>query len=323
MAKGKMALGVDLGGTKLYVGLVDEAGKISSHELIKTSKEGPNAVVADIINAAKKLSGKDEIAAIGVGMAGQIEKGTGNVLFAPNLGWKNFHLGDELRKAFKIPVSITNDVRAAAWGEWLHGAGRGCSDLLCLFFGTGIGSGIVSGGRMLVGNDNAAGEVGHMTIDINGSKCSCGNTGCFETRAAGWGIAKRAKEVLAYDPAGGKGLLELAGGKVEAINAGHVFEAARNKVPVAMKVIEEAKEAMIAGVAGLVNAFNPRKVILGGGVIERNPELIEVIRQGVPKRALKATADNLEIVPTELKGDAGVIGAAAYARSQLNQKAGG
>lgn len=311
------AIGIDLGGTKLYVGLVDDAGKILRHELIKTSKDGPKAVVADIIAAVKKLTqGEKSLEAIGIGMAGQIENSTGTVLFAPNLGWKNFPLGHELRKGLGTPISITNDVRAAAWGEWLHGAGRGCNDLVCLFVGTGIGSGIVTGGRMLIGSNNAAGEVGHMTINLNGSLCSCGNRGCVETLAAGWGIAKRAKEVAAYDPAGSKGLLEMCGGNSDNITAVHVFNAAREKVPAAMKVIEETKEALIAAVAGLANAFNPERIILGGGIIQGNPELVEVIRQGVPKRGLKATTDSLEIVPAELKGDAGVVGAAAFARTQ-------
>lgn len=312
MAKKPMALGVDLGGTKLYVGLVDEAGRICRHELIKTSKEGPKAVVADIVALANKLtSDGDVLSAVGVGMAGQIQKNVGTILFAPNLGWRDFPLGDELRKALNVPVRVTNDVRAATYGEWLFGAGKGCSDLLCLFFGTGIGSGVVSGGRMLDGNDNAFGEVGHMTIDIHGSKCTCGNIGCFETVASGWGIARRAKDVLAADSSGGAGLIKLAGGAIDNVTAAHVFDAARKNEPVAVKVIEEVKEALVAGVASLVNIYNPGKIILGGGIIQGNPELIEVVRQGIPNRALKAAVQHVEVVGAKLGGDAGVIGAAA------------
>jgi len=314
MAKNPVTLGIDLGGTKTDLGIVDGSGKILQHELIKTSKEGPQAVVQEMIHSIKKLeSSHGPISAVGIGMAGQIDGRTGLVYFAPNLGWKNFPLGQELEKVLKIPVKVTNDVRAATWGEWLYGAGRGCEDLVCLFVGTGIGAGIVSGGNMLIGSRNAAGEVGHMTIDLNGPLCSCGNRGCFEALASGWAIAKRAKEMLTYDSVDGKKLLDLIGGTAEDITARSVFEAYRMKSPVAVKVIEEVKEALIAGVAALINAFNPAKIILGGGIINGSPDLIDVIREGVPKRALKTTVESLDIVPASLQAEAGVIGAAAFA----------
>ena len=252
--------------------------------------------------------------AAGVGMAGQIADRSGLVHFAPNLGWKDFPLGTKLGNALDVPVSVINDVRAAAWGEWLHGAGVGCPDLLCLFFGTGIGAGVVSGGRMLTGSNNAAGEVGHMTIALHGALCGCGNRGCFETLAGGWGIARRAREVIAYDAVRGQRLLELAGGNSDAITAREVFIAYREKVPVAVKVIEEFKEALIMGISSLVNIFNPSKVILGGGIIQGNLDLVEVVRQGVPKQALKVSVAQLEIVPALLAGEAGIVGAASFAR---------
>lgn len=310
------ALGIDLGGTKVGIGLVDASGKVGPKEKIKTSHAGPDAVVADIVSAAKRLIGDEKILAAGVGMAGQIADRSGLVHFAPNLGWKDFPLGAALGKGLGVPVSVVNDVRAAAWGEWLHGAGIGCPDLLCLFFGTGIGAGVVSGGRMLTGSNNAAGEVGHMTIDLHGALCGCGNRGCFETLAGGWGIARRAREVIAYDAVRGQRLVELAGGNSEAVTAREVFIAYREKVPVAVKVIEEFKEALVAGISSLVNIFNPSKVILGGGIIQGNLELVEVVRQGVPKQALKVSVAQLEIVPALLEGEAGIIGSSSYARKE-------
>lgn len=322
MACNMVNLGIDLGGTKTDIGIVDSSGKILNRELIKTSKESPEAVVRDILHTIKNLQHPDRpIQSIGIGMAGQIHDKTGTVLFAPNLGWRDFPLGKEIEKALNLPVHITNDVRAAAYGEWLYGAGKGCQDLICLFVGTGIGSGIVSSGRMLTGSSNAAGEVGHMTLDIHGPLCSCGNRGCFEALASGSAIARRAKELISYDSHDGKKLLDLIGIDVETITARHIFEAYRFHSPIAVRVVEEVKEALIAGVAGLVNAFNPEKVILGGGVITGFPELIEVIRNGVPKRALKAAVEHLEVVQGQLKGDAGVVGAAAFAhleRKRIN-----
>lgn len=313
-----VSLGIDLGGTKIDIGVVDSAGKILTRELIKTSKEGAEAVVLDILSTIRQLKINESIQSVGIGMAGQIHDETGTVLFAPNLGWKNFLLGEAIKKALHLPVRITNDVRAAAWGEWLYGAGKGCQDLICLFIGTGIGSGIVSGGHMLTGSTNAAGEVGHMTLDLHGPLCGCGNKGCFEALASGSAIARRAKELISYDSVDGKKLLDLIGGDVEDITARKIIDAYRFHTPIAVRVIEEVKEALIAGIAGLVNAFNPQKVILGGGVISGFPELVEIIRDGLPKRALQVAVEKLEVVQGTLKGDAGVIGAAAFAQEKTS-----
>ncbi|MEI8365119.1 MAG: ROK family protein [Parachlamydiaceae bacterium] len=321
MKPGDYSLGVDLGGTKIAIGLVDHSGKMIRLERIPTSKKGPQVIVDDIISTVKKVdNGDGKIVAAGVGMAGQISLESGIVHFAPNLGWGDFPLGDALTIGLKVPVRVLNDVRAITWGEWLYGAGQGYNDFLCVFIGTGIGGGIISGGKILTGSDNAAGEVGHITIDLKGSLCTCGNRGCFETLSAGWAIARRAQEMLVSDPAGGHGLLALVGGKADEITAKHVFEACRSKVPVALKVVDEAKEGLIAGIASLVNTFNPRRIILGGGVIQGNPELIGVVRQGIVQRALKVATESLEIVPAALKENAGVIGAAAFATYALFRK---
>lgn len=321
MVKQRVILGIDLGGTKTDIGIVDPSGKILRREVIKTSKKGPDTVVNEIKNVVDKLSSQDEtIVAAGVGMAGQIDGDTGLVHFAPNLGWKEFPLGSELEAVLKCPVRVTNDVRAAAWGEWLYGAGKGCSDLICVFVGTGIGAGVVSGGKMLTGATNTAGEVGHMTLDLNGPVCSCGNRGCFEALVSGWAIAKRAKEVVTYDSVAGKKLLDLIGGTIEEITAGKIFEAYHVKSPLAIKVVEEAKEALIAGIANLINIYNPAKIIMGGGIINGSPFLIDVIREGVPKRALKVPVEGVEIIQAKIKADAGVVGAAAFALDSLQNK---
>jgi glucokinase len=132
----------------------------------------------------------------GSGSAGQIDPEHGMVRFAPNLGWHNVPFQSDLAGALGLPVVVTNDVRAATWGEWLHGAGKGCNDLVCLFIGTGIGGGVVSGGKMLSGCSNTAGEVGHMIINLHGPPCSCGSRGCFEALAGGWAIARQAREAV-------------------------------------------------------------------------------------------------------------------------------
>jgi glucokinase len=208
---------------------------------------------------------------------------------------------------------VTNDVRAATWGEWLHGAGHGCDDLLCLFVGTGVGGGVVSGGRMLSGCNNTAGEVGHITVDMQGPPCTCGNRGCLEALAGGWAITRLARDSVAADPDGGRLLLEMAGGLIEEINVATVARAVRGGDPLARHLIDRAADALIAGATTLINAFNPCRLILGGGVINGMPELIGRIDKGVRSQALAAACSSLLILPAGLRTDAGVIGAAALA----------
>lgn len=323
MAKAAWTYGVDLGGTKIDIGLVDAEGKVQRREIIKTQvTEGPEAILKDIKEAAQRLRNgiSYDVQAVGIGMAGQIEKGNGLVHFAPNLGWKEFPLGDEMSKALKLPTFVTNDVRAATYGEWLYGAGKGCDDLLCVFVGTGIGGGVVSGGRMLIGDSNTAGEVGHMTIDLKGPSCTCGNRGCFEALAGGWAIARRAREVANMDRSGGLPLVEMAGGKIDDITTKHLFAAYRNGLPMAQKIVDEVKEALVAGLAGLVNAFNPARLLLGGGVLLGNRELLPEIKKGVTLRALKAASVHLKIIEVQLIQDASVIGAAAFAQKSLDKE---
>jgi glucokinase len=314
------AIGVDLGGTKLEVGLVDENGQVIRRRLFSTRVlEGPSAIVSDIVEGVHQLSEGAEapIVGVGVGMAGQIESKTGVVHFAPNLKWHRVPLRAELNRLLRLPIQVTNDVRAATWGEWMHGAGKGIEDLLCVFIGTGIGGGVISGGKLLTGHRNAAGEVGHMPIDFHGPLCGCGNKGCFEAYAGGWAIARRAQELIAKDPAEGAHLTRLAGWD-HPVTAKNVFEAARQNDPLAKKIVEEVTQALIAGMTGLVNAFNPHCIVLGGGVIHGMPEFIPLIREGVMKCALKAATEDLQIASSILGGDAGVVGAASIVREQVS-----
>lgn len=313
MDAGEWAIGVDLGGTKIEIAQIDARGAVLDRIRIPTNVAGGvEAIQSDIVQAIRLLQSKrnGSLFGVGIGVAGQIEAGTGKVLFAPNLGWHNVPLQENLAKSLKTNVAVTNDVRAAAWGEWLFGAGKGCADLICLFLGTGIGSGIVSGGKMLTGATNSAGEVGHMTISLNGPKCTCGNIGCFEALAGGWGIARQAQEAVKGNRQAGKRILELANGEIEAINAKVLELAGEEGDPLAKELMERVYEAMIAGTVSLVNAFNPQKLIIGGGLGEGFPQVIPRIEEGVRARALRTATRELEILPAALGMDAGVVGAA-------------
>jgi glucokinase len=309
-------MGVDLGGTKVEVARVHAPGTLIERLRRPTDvKDGVDAVEDEIVAAVRELEERagSSPAGIGVGVAGQIEQDSGIVRFAPNLEWHDVPLQSDLSRALRLPVVVANDVRAATWGEWLHGAGQGCDDLICLFIGTGIGGGIVSGGHMLSGCSNTAGELGHIPIDLHGPECHCGNRGCLEAHAGGWAIARRAREAIAGKPEAGARLLEMAGGRPDDVTAQIVAEAAHQGDPLAQKLVDEVAEALIAGATGLVNAFNPCRLILGGGVMEGMPELLDRIDGGVRQRALAAARDPLQVLPAQLHNDAGVVGAAALA----------
>jgi len=317
----KYAIGIDLGGSKIALGIVDEEGRLV--ELLRYETDalgGPGAVINQMVNGITQLKRKTatSISGIGIGVAGQVDRETGGVIFAPNLDWHNVPLGVDLEKECAIPVVVTNDVRAALWGEWLFGAGRGIGDLLCIFIGTGIGGGIVCGGRLIEGCSNTAGEIGHITVDLNGPLCHCGNRGCMEALAGGWGIARRTRESVKADPESGSTILELAGGGVEDITAKTLAQAFFAGDVLAGEIIKEVIDALGAGISALVNALNPCRIILGGGFIEGMPELVSRIDHEVRRRALSAATGRLTVCASKLGNDAGIIGAAALAHKTFS-----
>ncbi len=309
-----------MGGTKIELALCDANGRIHQEHRYETKVEGgAEAVKKQIIDGVGLLGRQahEDIAGIGIGVAGQIDEKSGTVKSAPNLGWKNESLKQALADETDLPVTVINDVRAAAWAEWQHGAGRNCNDLVCVFIGTGIGGGIVSNGRMLTGAADTAGEIGHMTIDLEGAMCHCGNRGCLETLAGGWAIADRAAETAAARPSRAACILEKADGKAEDITAEMVIEAYHQSDELARMLVETAGRAVVAGISGLVNVVNPERVIMGGGIINGLPEMIKWVDEGVRFRSLVSAAENLAVTPARLGNKAGVIGAATVARQQF------
>jgi len=317
---GSLTLGVDLGGTKVNVGLVDASGRLlSSHKsLIHLSKE-PSRVIADLSNSIDLCLSKagQEAEALGVGVAAQVDF-DGVVQGSPNLGWRNFPLKKKLEKHFGLPVLVTNDVRAATWGEWRYGSGIGIDDLAVVFVGTGVGGGVISGGNVLVGCSNAGGELGHITLVYDGRKCRCPNRGCLEAYAGGWAIAERAQEAVRVAPIDGECLVSLAG-SFENVSAATVARAYHEGDLLAQRLVEDTGRYLAAGVVSIINAFNPCSLILGGGVIEGIPELIQMVKDGVKNQALEASGKKLDIVNAALGHDAAVIGAAALAQDLVNK----
>lgn len=312
----KWAIGIDIGGTKIDVGHVDREGKLLERTVFPTPPSAPvEKIIHEIAQMVKTLASKagSEPQAVGVGVAGQITPNTGIVQFAPNLIWRDVPLKKQLQDLISYPVYILNDVRAATWGEWQHGAGQGAQDVVCLLIGTGIGGGVVSQGNLITGASNSAGELGHVIIDKNGPPCTCGSQGCLEALASGWALREQARAVIEKDPKNAGALLESVQGHINDLTARHVVEVARTGDPLASSLIENAQAALNAGCISLINAFNPERLIIGGGLGLAIPHLIDNVKTAVLDKALKAATSNLQVVPASLATNAGVIGAASYA----------
>jgi glucokinase len=312
----RCSFGVDVGGTTITVAEVDARGQVRHRIKRPTEAEaGPEAVKEKIVSMVQELLGEtsSDPVAVGVGVAGQVHLEEGVVRFAPNLDWYDVSIGSDLSRRLDLPVMVTNDVRAATWGEWIHGAGQGYNELVCLFVGTGIGGGVVCNGEMIIGCEHCAGELGHTTIDMYGPLCHCGNRGCMEALAGGWAIARQAQKAVVADPLAGAGLLEFSEDGRKSITAKTVTTAFYADNPLAREIVDAVTRALIAGVANVLNTFNPSIVILGGGVIEGLPELVRWIEQGVRMRALGAATMSLQVRAAALGDNAGVVGAAAYA----------
>ncbi len=309
-------MGVDLGGTKIALGVVGRDGVVLDRERLPTRADRPaREIIADIVTcvndrwAARLGRGRP----LGIGVAGQVDA-DGTVLFGPNLHWRNVALRRELARGLQRPVSVLNDVQAATFGEWSHGAGRGSTDLVCMFVGTGVGGGIVAEGRLYQGATGSAGELGHLTVVRNGRKCRCPNSGCLEAYAGGWAIAERAREAAQSRPAEAALLLQLAG-DATAITSETVEQAYVRHDALAEELVDETMGYLSSGLVSIANALNPETIVLGGGVLEGFVSRLPALARDVKSRALPVAARRLKLVAARLGGESGVVGAAAYART--------
>ena len=315
----RYVVGIDLGGTNIVVGTVAEDGSellglVSEPTL---PEQGGDAVIARMVKLAKasmaEARGK-EIVGVGIGSPGPLDTKKGIVILTPNLGWTNMPLRDRIAEGVKLPAVLDNDANCAIYGEWWRGAARGVEDVVGLTIGTGIGGGIVLGGKIYHGASDAAGEIGHMTIDANGRLCKCGNQGCIEAYASGPAIAARAVEGI---QAGAKSALpQYVQGDLSKITAQVVYEAANDGDGYALEVVHETANLLGAAVASLVNIFNPNVVVICGGVTQAGDKLFGPLTAEVHRRAFKPAWEVCRIVPGTLPGTAGVYGAAAVFMQQ-------
>ncbi|MFN8665563.1 MAG: ROK family protein [Gemmatimonadaceae bacterium] len=321
----KYIVGVDLGGTNIVVGACAEDGSkdYAMRSEPTRSDQGADAVVDRMVRMietaiketmAETGAKRDDFVGVGVGSPGPLDREKGIIITTPNLGWVNFPLRDAIADRVGLPVKIDNDANCATLGEWWMGAAKGGRNVVGVTIGTGIGGGLILEGRLYHGSSDIAGEIGHTTIDVTGRRCKCGNYGCLEAYASGPSIAERAREQLQGDH--GSIMYQLVHGELERLTAAIVYDAAKKGDETALEVVRETARFLGAGLANLLNVFNPDVVVIAGGVTQAGATLFEPLKREVRKRAFAAAVDACRIVPGSLPGNAGVVGAVASFKQQ-------
>lgn len=311
----ELTIGIDVGGTKIAAGVVDPGGRVLQHLRIATPAATAEGVERDIVEAVRRLRVDHDIDAVGVAAAGLVDEHRGLLRFAPNLPIRDRPWRDLLGPVLGLPVVVENDANAAAWGEYRFGGGRGVGDVVLLTVGTGLGGGIVWGGRLLRGAFGSAGEFGHLRLVPDGRPCGCGGRGCWEQYTSGTALLRRAREFAAEHPAGAAGLLEAAGGEPDELTGRMITAAAAAGDPAARDLLADLGRWLGAGIAAVAEVLDPAAVVIGGGVSEAGDLLLEPARQAYAA-ALTAGAyrPHLDIRVALLGNDAGLVGAADLAR---------
>jgi glucokinase len=307
----KAFIGIDLGGTNIKIGLVDELGQLLVEDEGPTgSEEGADAVLQRMSEMAKKIA-KDhsykweEIMGVGIGIPGFMDIANGKVRLAGNLGWHDVPVRDKMSELLDKPVMIDNDANAAALGEAWTGAGAGVSHIVCVTLGTGVGGGIITEGKVYEGFRGMAGEIGHIPM-ISGDdaeSCGCGRKGCLETVCSATGIVRKVRKRLQQGESSSLSLLTE-------VTAKDVFLAMQAGDSLALNVVTEAAEVLGRVLAMIAVTINPRRFVIGGGVAGAGDMLFNPIRQSFAKHAPAVVANETDIVPAKLGNWAGVVGAA-------------
>lgn len=316
-----LAIGIDIGGTKVAGGLVDVDGNITHRARRDTPDRSKSpAVVEDtiveVVAELIQIVGSGTIAAVGIGAAGFVAADRATVVFAPHLSWRHEPLQAALQKRITTPIFVDNDANAAAWAEWRFGAAKGETHLMMITLGTGIGGGILINGEVQRGRFGIAGEFGHMQIVPGGHRCECGNRGCWEQYASGNALVREARSLFSANSPIASDLFDRAEGVPGNLTGPLITQAARDGDPTAGELLAEIGNWLGLGIANLAAAFDPGTFVIGGGLSAAGDLLLASARETF-KRQLTGRGYRPEarIVAAELGNDAGLIGAADLARS--------
>ena len=322
MAKSKKewVVGIDLGGTKIYAAVIDRKGTILGSERKKTKSElGFPATVSRMADCARQAVVNagvswDGIRAVGVGSPGPLDMKKGMIIESPNLAWKEAPLKKELKRLLKKPAYGDNDCNAGLLGEHAYGAAREARDVIGFFVGTGIGGGIIIGGKLLHGFNENAGEIGHVILDPHGPRCGCGNNGCLEAFASRLSIEREIRAAIAAGTP--SPLFEGVENPDAPIRSRRLLEAYLAGDPAVVPAINRSAEYLGYATAGMLNIFNPEVVVIGGGVVEALGALyVDRVREVAVANCFKISSRNVRIVEAALKDDSAVLGAAVLAWS--------
>ena len=320
MKKGKplLAIGIDIGGTKILGALVDAEGKIVSELRVPSPAQDPDLMVDTVVDLIEKLTlmAADVIAAVGVAAAGFIDADQSHILYAPNLNWRNEPMRERVQKRISLPVFIENDANAAGWAEYKFGSGRGSKDMVMLTLGTGVGGAVIADYKLRRGGFGIGGELGHVRVVQDGKQCGCGRKGCVEQYSSGTAVLKAAKKLAASEGPMGQRLRELAGeGELD----GHlVYAALLEGDPGAMSLIATAADYLAQAMGSITAVLDPQIYVIGGGLSEAGDLLLDPIREALgantPARGFRPEP---KIVAATFSNQAGVIGAADLARESV------
>ncbi|MDZ4861796.1 MAG: ROK family protein [Candidatus Hydrogenedentes bacterium] len=319
---GEFVVGLDIGGTKMMACVFDHKFKIIGR-CRKKSKSGkdekPEDRIEKIVREAITDAGEVPIRGIGVGSPGPLDPGTGVIIDTPNLGWKKFPLGQVLSDAFGVHVAVDNDVNLGTLGEWVFGKVKDCKNVVGLFPGTGIGGGIIVDGKLYHGASGSAGEVGHMTLEIDGPYCGCGKRGCFEALASRVAIASQIAALAARDDA--PYILRNCGTDLGKIRSGVIAKAIDNGDKMVEGVVRKAAFYTGVAAANLINVLSPEALVLGGGLVEAMPNIyMEEVTTALKQHTMPFLLKFVRVMPAKLGDDAVAMGAAALIADRLNQK---
>jgi glucokinase len=316
MVSDPLAIGIDIGGTKIAAGVVDGSGHVLARTIAQTPSHSPIEVEDAIAAVVEELSRGHSVAAVGVGAAGFVDSAGSEVLFAPHLAWRNEPLQEAVRRRVRLPVRVDNDANAAGWAETRFGVGRGEEHLLCITLGTGIGGGLVLHGQIYRGRYGLAGEFGHQRVVPDGRPCRCGNRGCWEEYASGNVLARKGQALAADDPAAAGEMLRLVDGDVSKISGKVVTEAAVSGDSAGIELLTDVGRWLGIGLANLAAALDPGMFVIGGGVSGAGDLLLnparESFRQSLTGRGFRTEA---RIERAQLGAEAGLVGAADLART--------
>jgi glucokinase len=312
-----LTIGIDVGGTKVLGGVVDESGKVLTTARKDTPRQGGSALTQTIADVAKELLQQHSVASVGVSAAGFVSSDRKTMLATPNIAdWNGVDLDHQLTAIIGLPVVIENDANAAAWGEAKFGAGKNQDHMMMLTVGTGIGGGIVVNGALYRGAFGIAAEFGHMRVVPEGHICGCGARGCFEQYASGNALLRHAREAINASPEVARNLLSRGDGTVAGLTGQAITEAARDGDAVAVAAFNTTGQWLGAGIASLAVLLDPACVVIGGGVIDAGEILLKPTRESLERNMPFAGKHPYpEIIAAQLGNEAGLVGVADLARS--------